>query len=232
MEEVLRRCAKCGIGRRWLHRHHIIPKSQGGSNDSSNILQLCANCHEDEHGGRFGGAVGGNRTAHTPQAEAKRSATMLELWKDPDFRARHLKGLREGQAKVDQKTKGERIRAAWTPERRAAHAQHLSEIRKTRFWASVGPNVNPDMPSKRWSTDAKQCIVCGTTQTPHRGRGLCITCYLRLLKRQEHAENQKAKRSSENDIQEQLANSSLRVKSTTRLEREALVKKAKVRPSE
>jgi len=32
-----------------LHRHHVIPRSQGGSNDDSNIVVVCANCHAKIH---------------------------------------------------------------------------------------------------------------------------------------------------------------------------------------
>lgn len=41
-------CCKCGIYRKTIHRDHIIPKWQGGSDASSNIQLLCAHCHEDK----------------------------------------------------------------------------------------------------------------------------------------------------------------------------------------
>src|SRR5579863_1768858 len=138
-KEIPKICQKCGCGRRWLHRHHIVPKSKGGSDDAKNILQICANCHEDEHGGMFGGPLGGNRTAHTPEAKAKRSATMRAKWKDPKYRSKHLAALKRGLKKVDQSEKARKVRAAWTPQRRAAQAKRLSEIRSKHFWASRGP---------------------------------------------------------------------------------------------
>lgn len=43
-------CKICGFDDKdCLHRHHIIPKSQGGSDDESNIIVLCANCHAKVH---------------------------------------------------------------------------------------------------------------------------------------------------------------------------------------
>lgn len=41
-------CQICGTYRQSLHRDHIIPKFQGGSNELGNIQLLCANCHEDK----------------------------------------------------------------------------------------------------------------------------------------------------------------------------------------
>jgi 5-methylcytosine-specific restriction endonuclease McrA len=32
-----------------IHAHHIIPISQGGSNDLSNLITLCYDCHKKEH---------------------------------------------------------------------------------------------------------------------------------------------------------------------------------------
>ena len=40
-------CKYCGTVRR-LHRDHIQPKSLGGSDETSNIQHICANCHEDK----------------------------------------------------------------------------------------------------------------------------------------------------------------------------------------
>jgi len=41
-------CEHCGVWRRSLHRDHVLPKFKGGSDDPSNIQNLCANCHEDK----------------------------------------------------------------------------------------------------------------------------------------------------------------------------------------
>lgn len=39
-------CWRCGC-KRSLQRCHIVPKSLGGSDDPSNIIPLCAMCHDD-----------------------------------------------------------------------------------------------------------------------------------------------------------------------------------------
>jgi 5-methylcytosine-specific restriction endonuclease McrA len=36
-----------------LHPHHIVYRSAGGSDDLSNLVTLCAKCHDDVHGGRL-----------------------------------------------------------------------------------------------------------------------------------------------------------------------------------
>ena len=47
-------CQHCGAGggRKGyseLHAHHIVPISQGGSHDKSNLVTLCAECHQKVH---------------------------------------------------------------------------------------------------------------------------------------------------------------------------------------
>ena len=40
------KCAICGHGKRnHLEIHHIIPKSEGGTNDIGNLIPLCHTCH-------------------------------------------------------------------------------------------------------------------------------------------------------------------------------------------
>lgn len=44
-------CVSCRKGG-FLHVHHKVPLSKGGSNKISNLCLLCADCHKKEHGGR------------------------------------------------------------------------------------------------------------------------------------------------------------------------------------
>lgn len=57
------RCRLCGIRttrvgagdpRLWGHVHHIVFRSQGGTDDLENLLLLCAGCHADIHTGKLG----------------------------------------------------------------------------------------------------------------------------------------------------------------------------------
>lgn len=43
-------CPICGIGD-YVDRHHIIPRSFGGSNSQSNLINICKLCHKILHTG-------------------------------------------------------------------------------------------------------------------------------------------------------------------------------------
>ena len=40
------RCEKCSKNGRGLSAHHLVPRSQDGSNDMSNLITLCHSCHD------------------------------------------------------------------------------------------------------------------------------------------------------------------------------------------
>lgn len=42
-------CCICGWNDTVIDLHHIVPKSQGGSDDNSNLTPLCPNCHRKAH---------------------------------------------------------------------------------------------------------------------------------------------------------------------------------------
>ena len=52
-KEVYRRgqwtCQRCGTKNTRLYAHHLIPLSEGGSNEPKNLITLCEKCHEDMH---------------------------------------------------------------------------------------------------------------------------------------------------------------------------------------
>jgi hypothetical protein len=49
------RCQECGTSRHPLHVHHIESLSQGGSDDPSNLVTLCEDCHSRYHSHMGGG---------------------------------------------------------------------------------------------------------------------------------------------------------------------------------
>ena len=48
-ERDLWRCRNCGFRR--IHAHHIVYRSEGGADISSNLCTLCPCCHEAVHRG-------------------------------------------------------------------------------------------------------------------------------------------------------------------------------------
>jgi hypothetical protein len=44
-------CKRCGTAEH-LEKHHIRPKSEGGSNKKENLKSLCTACHDYEHAKR------------------------------------------------------------------------------------------------------------------------------------------------------------------------------------
>ena len=44
------RCQSCGVGDCRLHVHHILPRSEGGTDHRENLMTLCPECHAEEHG--------------------------------------------------------------------------------------------------------------------------------------------------------------------------------------
>jgi hypothetical protein len=127
-------CHRCGFGPRSLHTHHKIPRSQGGTDDPANIEHLCANCHEDEHGGPMGGSLG-NRLAHTPEAKAKRSATFRRLWGDPDYRKRQSESRRTSWARETDRVSRTRGMLGWikaNPDLLSARAKKIAAARNAK----------------------------------------------------------------------------------------------------
>ena len=130
------RCTDCGIDRWKLHRHHIVPKSQGGADDSENVVAICANCHEDRHGGLRTDSLPW-QLAHTPEAKAKRSATFRRLWQDPAYRSRMLEARRaKGSHSAENNARrGEGVRrtfASRSPEQRAEHGRKIADSKRGR----------------------------------------------------------------------------------------------------
>jgi 5-methylcytosine-specific restriction endonuclease McrA len=53
IQKILKRakieCAMCGWNRTSLDIHHILPRSEGGSDELNNLIALCPNCHRLAH---------------------------------------------------------------------------------------------------------------------------------------------------------------------------------------
>ena len=44
----LKLCVICGVTE-GLEHHHIIPRAEGGTNEETNLLTVCNNCHANLH---------------------------------------------------------------------------------------------------------------------------------------------------------------------------------------
>lgn len=152
-------CHDCGTQRNWLHRHHLVPRSEGGNNDPSNIIRICANCHEDRHGGPCGGTSRGRLSA-TPEAREKKAKTFKRLWSEPEYRERQRLGRENKSWTVEANAKRalamnrlakdpayraklsesqKRRRANETPEQRIELGRKVSEAKTKAFAINLGP---------------------------------------------------------------------------------------------
>ena len=72
-------CSCCQVEDVELHKHHIVPKSRGGSDESYNLVSLCLDCHGKAHDISFtsdSGLVKGGVTL------AKEASKMSDAWVD------------------------------------------------------------------------------------------------------------------------------------------------------
>jgi len=53
------KCEICKSESEYLESHHIVPKSRGGSNNESNLINLCIKCHGKAHDVSFSNKGGG-----------------------------------------------------------------------------------------------------------------------------------------------------------------------------
>lgn len=101
-------CVRCSTWRRTLHRDHVVPKFKGGSDDSTNIQLLCANCHEDK------------------------TALDLREWRaTPEQRQRNSSNLRKGDAERRRLTGKARTLSPQTPEHIAKMRMAVTAVKRS-----------------------------------------------------------------------------------------------------
>ena len=124
-------CQDCGTFRKYLHKHHIVPKSQGGSDAADNLVALCANCHEDRHGGSFHKAV-------SEKSRNKHGKRLRRMWRDPKFRARMIRVFKTRETTAEtRRQRSVRMKAKWQePEYRGKIS-----IARRKYWASAPPDA-------------------------------------------------------------------------------------------
>lgn len=121
-------CSKCGIERDSIHRHHIVPRSRGGTDEAANIQLLCANCHEDIHGGSYGGPSLHRAHSNTPEANAKRASSMRRAWAEGRFAARPPRTPEQEAFRIE---RARQARAeVMTPERERERSEKSARTRQ------------------------------------------------------------------------------------------------------
>ena len=83
------KCKDCGTFRKSLHKHHLKPRSKGGT-DKDGVVYICANCHEDRHGGTYANEV-------SEKSRKRHSRNLRKKWKDPKWRKKMIKIIRKAQ---------------------------------------------------------------------------------------------------------------------------------------
>ena len=63
-----------------LHVHHKVFRSQGGTNDPSNLVTLCETCHDDLHAGKFTLKAKRSKTKHATEVGIVKRAIMRSGW--------------------------------------------------------------------------------------------------------------------------------------------------------
>ena len=94
------RCQNCG-GNDFLHIHHHIPLSRGGTNQLENLEVLCESCHIAEHKGRkFSYSSGEERELAFSQRlrliekAIKTNQKITFLYRKPDEKKRHKRTIK------------------------------------------------------------------------------------------------------------------------------------------
>jgi hypothetical protein len=82
-EEVIdifsNRCACCHQSNIPLEVHHVVPVSQGGSHQISNLVPLCSDCHSAAHGNQMAPRVRWYTNGQLKQSEFNQH---LNFWKE------------------------------------------------------------------------------------------------------------------------------------------------------
>ena len=66
-------CQKCKIKKGKLHVHHIVFRSNGGTNTTSNLITLCEDCHDRLHNGEFEIKGVRSKTKHATEVSVVKS---------------------------------------------------------------------------------------------------------------------------------------------------------------
>ncbi len=83
-------CESCKQECDELHKHHIVPKSRGGSEDDSNLIELCLTCHGKAHDVSFKSKDG---VVSSGIDKSKKATELSHVWSDEGGLYRTLDNL-------------------------------------------------------------------------------------------------------------------------------------------
>ena len=73
------KCQCCNVDVEYLHKHHILPKSLGGTDLPTNIVECCESCHGNIHGRNM---LNHSRLTRAGLAAAKARGVQLGAYRD------------------------------------------------------------------------------------------------------------------------------------------------------
>jgi hypothetical protein len=81
------KCSNCSASGVEMHKHHIVPRSRGGSDSESNLALLCKDCHGQVHDVTFKSDLGVVKSGINRSKEKSKLA--YEFFNDE----RHIEGF-------------------------------------------------------------------------------------------------------------------------------------------
>jgi HNH endonuclease len=136
VEELLtqtgRRCCLCGK----LHLiqvHHIVPQEEGGTDDITNAIPLCPNCHDEVHRAR---ASGSTTRSYSVQELKLHRAAAIERSRNYDDRLEELIKILEFRAAAIERDLQNCYRvevAHCLPKFLSLHKEHIAALRRRDY---------------------------------------------------------------------------------------------------
>lgn len=83
---------QCACGQSARHIHHIVPVSEGGTDESSNLKMLCQKCHVKLHSSAGDFAKWGQQGGLVTAAKQTSFRNLRQFRGRPDFLAAYING--------------------------------------------------------------------------------------------------------------------------------------------
>lgn len=132
-------CRNCGArsGEVELHAHHVVPKSEGGSHHTRNLVTLCVACHDDAHPTFSIGATGSAQTRLDDVPDETQQAILRRLYAETDMSVAELETYADALGHQDPRRDspdGNRSDEETSPSARSAAGEGREVV---RFYAAA-----------------------------------------------------------------------------------------------